>query len=100
MGEHDAHSRVGIWTECQRTDTLLAEVPHFLFRRNAKSITASLASRAPKLTRIMNCFAPLSPQLPGVAFAATKRSLQSGNHDRLGSPWFVAAGVLTAGMMM
>jgi len=29
MGEHDGHSRVGIWTECQRTDTLMAEVPHF-----------------------------------------------------------------------
>ena len=29
MGEHDGHSRVAIWTECQRTDTLLAEVPHF-----------------------------------------------------------------------
>ena len=29
MGEHDGYSRVGIWTECQRTDTLLAEVPHF-----------------------------------------------------------------------
>jgi hypothetical protein len=72
----------------------------FLFRRDAETITASLASRAPRLNRNMSCFAPRSPQVPGLAFPATKRSLQSGNHDRLGSLWFVAAGVLTAGMVM
>ena len=37
---------------------------------------------------------------PTLAFAAAKRCLQSGNRDLLGSPWFVAAGVLTAEMMM
>ena len=26
MGERDDHSRVAIWTECQRMDTLLTEV--------------------------------------------------------------------------
>jgi MFS family permease len=60
----------------------------FLCRRDTESITASLVSRAPKLRRNMSCFAPLSPQVPGLALAATKRSLQSGNHDLPGSPWF------------
>ena len=81
-------------------DMLLTESRIFLCRRDTESITASLAARAQKLTRNMSCFVPLSPQLPGLAFAATKMCLQSGNHDLLGSPWFVAAGVLTAGMMM
>ena len=29
MGERDDHSRVAIWTECQRMDTVLAEIPRF-----------------------------------------------------------------------
>src|SRR5690348_18371357 len=29
MGERDDHSHVAIWTECQRIDMLLVEVPHF-----------------------------------------------------------------------
>ena len=33
-------------------------------------------------------FRSLSPQVPGLAFAAINRCLQSGNHDLLGSPCF------------
>jgi hypothetical protein len=76
MGEHDGYSRVGIWTACQRTDTLLAEVPHFHMPTQTESITASLASGTPKLTRNISGFAPLSPQVPGLASATTKKSLQ------------------------
>ncbi len=54
----------------------------------------------PVLPGNMSCSVPLSPQVRGLAFAATKRCLQSGNHDLLGSRWFVAAGVLTAEMMI
>jgi hypothetical protein len=82
MGKRDDHKRVAIWTERQRMDMLLTEFRIFLFRRNIES--------SPRT----------SPQVPGLAFAAIKRCLQSRNHDLLGSLWFVAAGVLTAEMMM
>ena len=81
-------------------DMLFAESRIFLRRRDTESITAILAARAQKPIGNMSCFVPLSPQVPRLAFAAAKRCLQSGNRDLLGSPWFVAAGVLTAEMMM
>ena len=70
----------------------------FLCRRDVESITASIAARAQKLIGNMSCFVPLFLQVPSLAFAPRKRSLQSGNHDLLGSRCFVAAGVLIAGM--
>ena len=97
MGKRDDHSRVAIWTECQRMDMLLTESRIFLYRRDTESIDASLAARAQKLTKQ---FFPLSRQIPGLAFAATKRCLQSGTHHLLGPPWFAAAGVLTVEMVM
>jgi hypothetical protein len=44
----------------------------------------------------------LAPNLafPGLEIAARKRCLQSGNHDLLGSSWFVATGVLCTEMVM
>jgi len=72
-GKRNDHGRVAIWTECQRMDTLLAESCIFLCRRDTESITVSLAAPAQKLARNMICFVPLSPRVPGLAFAATKR---------------------------
>src|SRR5438034_10453733 len=58
MGEHDGHSRVGIWTECQRTDTLLAEVPHLPMPTRCR-----IDHCEPRLTSTethpqLSCFAP------------------------------------------
>jgi hypothetical protein len=76
-------------------DTLLTEVPHFPVPTDTESITVSLAARAQNLKGSMSCFVPFSPQVPGLAFAATKKCLQSGNHDFLGLLGPVAAGLLT-----
>ena len=61
MGERGDHSRVAIWTECQRMDMLLTESRIFLCRRDTESIIASLTARAQKLTGNMSCFVPRSP---------------------------------------
>jgi len=37
---------------------------------------------------------------PELGIRCNKKCLQSGNHDLLGSLWFVAVGVLTAEMIM
>jgi|SRR5215469_1490486 len=83
MGKRDDHSRVAIWTECQQMDTLLTEVPHFQYAKGMQNAILFLLRTGSSL-----------------AFAATNRCLQSGNHDLRGSPWFVAARVLTAEIVM
>jgi hypothetical protein len=90
--------RVAIWAESQRMDMLLTGIPHFRVPTRRRIDHGSIAAPAQKLIGNMSCFVPLSLQVPSLAFAATKRCLQSGNHDLLGSRCFVAAGVLTTGM--
>jgi len=76
MGEHDGYSRVGIWTECQRTDTLLAEVPHFHMPTRNRIDHCEPRLRNTQTHTQYSGFAPLSPQVPALASAITKKSLQ------------------------
>src|SRR5215470_9323042 len=86
MGKRDDHSRVAIWTECQRMDTLLTEVPHFRMPTGYRIDHSGPRRTSTETYRQYELFCSSFAQVPGLAFAATKRCLQSGNHDLLGSP--------------
>jgi|1186.fasta_scaffold697695_1 hypothetical protein len=100
MGEHDGYSRVGIWTECQRTDTLLAEVPHFHMPTRNRIDHCEPRLRNTETHTQYKRFRSSFTAGPGLGIRYNKEESAMGNHDRRGSPWFVAAGVLTAGVMM
>ena len=81
-------------------DMLLTESRIFLCRRDTESITPA-SPHEQKTYRQYELFCSSFARVPGLAFVATKRCLQSGKHDpsRI-AVWFVAAGVLTAEMVM
>jgi hypothetical protein len=81
-------------------DTLLAEVPHFPIATGYRIDHYEPRRTSTETYTQYELFVPLSPQVSSLTFAATKRCLQSGNHGLLGSPSFMADGVLTAEMMM
>jgi hypothetical protein len=80
--------------------TLLTEVPHFRMPTGYRIDPCGPRRTSTETYRQYDLFCSSFAQVPGLGFAATKRCPQSGNHDLLGSPWFVAAGVLTAEMVM
>ena len=99
MNQREDHSRVAIWTDRVSTDDmLLTESRIFLCRRD-RIDHSGLAARAKKLIGNMSCFVLLSDGL-GLGIRCNKECLQSGKHDpsRI-AVWFVAAGVLTAGVL-
>ena len=98
MGEHDGHSRVGIWTECQRTDTLMAEVPHFRMpTRDHCEPRLTNTETHTQYKRFRSSFTAG----PGLGIRCYKKefAIRKPRSSRF-TVVFVAAGVLTAGMMM
>jgi len=75
--------------------TCSTTVPHYSVPTGNTIHPPGLAARQRNSHAIRAILFLFSPQDLGLAFAATKRCLQSGNHNLLGSPWFVAASVLT-----
>jgi hypothetical protein len=87
MGKHDDHNRVAIWTERQRMDTLLTEVPHFPRRTS----TAPYGQ--------YELFVPLSHRSQlGIRCNKELFAIWKPRPSWIAA-WFVAAGVLTAEMV-
>jgi len=80
-------------------DMLLIGVPHFRVPTRRRIDYREHRHTSTKTYRQHELLRSSFVQVLSLASAA-KRCLQSGNHDFLGPPWFVAAGVLTAEMMM
>ena len=73
----------------------------FLCRRDTQSIMPGLAARAQNSYGQYELFCSAFAQVTSLAFGATRSCSQSRSHNLAEiAAWFVAVGVLTAGMMM
>jgi hypothetical protein len=91
MGERDDHSRVAIWTECQRMDMLLTESGIFPIPAGYRIDHREPGRTSTETYRQYELFCSSFTAGPGLGIRCNKECLQSRNHDLLGSPWFVAA---------
>ena len=79
---------------------LLAEVPHFLFRRDAESTDCEPRLTSTETHPQYEPFRSSFAAGPGLGIRCNKEEFAIWKPRPSRFAWFVAAGVLTAGMMM